>query len=83
MNSGLSRLFTEESIASEIPYSHLSGRWAKNPTYDNIGLMETVLHDRIAYRKAASEEAGVHELQTPDSKAKNEIALLYGEIYDG
>ncbi len=51
--------------------------------YENIDLMHTVLYDRIAYRKAASEGAGVHELRTPDHKAKNEIALLYGEIYDG
>ena len=51
--------------------------------YDNIALMQTVLYDRIAYRKAASEGAGVHELRSPDYKAKTEIALLYGEVYDG
>ena len=50
--------------------------------YHHLGLMRTVLHDRIAYRKAASDGAGVHELRTLDYKAKNEVALLYGELYD-
>lgn len=49
--------------------------------FDNLGLMRSVIRERIAYRKAASHGMAVSELPNRDPKACAEIDLLYQEIY--
>jgi chromosome partitioning protein len=50
--------------------------------YENLSLAQTVLRDRIAYRKAPREGKAVSELPTADSrKAVDEVEALYEEIY--
>ena len=52
--------------------------------YENLSLAPTVLHDRIAYRKAPREGKAVTELQVADSKkACDEVRALYAEVYGG
>ena len=48
-----------------------------------IKLSETVLHDRIAFRKAAREGLSVTELKPNDPKAHKEMTLLFNEVYHG
>lgn len=51
--------------------------------FESLCLCETVIHDRIAYRKAAKSGLSVVELQPPDEKATKEINALYEEVYHG
>ena len=45
-------------------------------------LADTVIYDRIAYRRAAREGKAVHELVPPDRKASAECAFFYEEVFD-
>lgn len=49
--------------------------------FDELTLAETVIKDRIAFRKAAS--AGKTVLELKDEKAISELLHLYKEIFDG
>jgi len=50
--------------------------------YPHLQLADTVIYDRIAYRRAAREGKAVHELVPPDRKASAECALFYEEVFD-
>jgi chromosome partitioning protein len=50
--------------------------------FDHIHFSGVVLHDRIAFRRAASEGEGVHEARPPDPKACAEVDALYATVYD-
>ncbi len=55
-----------------------------SPDYENLSLAQTVLRDRIAYRKAPREGKAVTELPTADAKkAVDEVGALYEEVYGG
>ena len=49
--------------------------------FEGMALAETVLRDRIAYRKAASEGLAVVEMARADAKAVAEVRGLYGEVF--
>lgn len=49
--------------------------------FENLQLGRAVIHERIAFRKAAREGLSVLELQKNDSKACLEIDELYKEVY--
>jgi chromosome partitioning protein len=52
--------------------------------YETLSLAQTVLRDRIAYRKAPREGKAVTELPAADSrKAVDEVRALYAEVYGG
>lgn len=50
--------------------------------FENLDLVQSVIHERIAFRKAAKEGLGVTELSKLDSKACLEMKELYEEIYN-
>ncbi|MEA5511935.1 AAA family ATPase [Crocosphaera sp. UHCC 0190] len=49
--------------------------------FENLVLLKTVIHDRIAYRKAAKSGLSVVELQPKDLKAAKEMTSLYKEVF--
>ncbi|MGK7879646.1 MAG: AAA family ATPase [Crocosphaera sp.] len=49
--------------------------------FDNLKLLNTVVHDRIAYRKAAKSGLSVVELQPKEVKAAREMTSLYKEVF--
>ncbi len=49
--------------------------------FGSLDLLEPIIRDRIAYRKAAREGMAVFELPKSDPKACEEIDSLYKEIY--
>lgn len=49
--------------------------------FAHLGLVETVIRDRIAYRKAAREGLAVLELPQRDPKAAAEVQQLYAEVF--
>ena len=49
--------------------------------FDSLTLLESIIRDRIAYRKAARDGMAVFELPKLDHKACAEINSLYLEIY--
>lgn len=49
--------------------------------FENLDLAESVIHERIAFRKAAKEGLGVTELSKLDAKACAEMKELYKEVY--
>ena len=49
--------------------------------HENLQFSGVVVHDRIAFRRAASEGVSVWEMETPDAKACAEIDALYNAIY--
>ncbi|MDX6751162.1 AAA family ATPase [Geminicoccaceae bacterium 1502E] len=51
--------------------------------YENLAIAQSVIRDRIAFRKAAREGATVGEITDRDAKAIAEINRLYGEIFGG
>ena len=51
--------------------------------YAHLTISQTVIHDRIAYRRSGREGLAVSELSPPDRKAMAEISLLYKEVFDG
>ena len=51
--------------------------------FEQLSLCETIIRDRIAYRKAAKSGLSVVELQPADDKATNEINALYEEVFHG
>lgn len=50
---------------------------------ENITLSDLLIHERIAYRKAAKEGLSVVELSGKDKKAIDEMRTLYKEVYGG
>lgn len=50
--------------------------------FDSLQLARTVIHERIAFRKAVKEGLGVTELEKKDMKACSETKDLYKEIYN-
>ena len=50
--------------------------------FQNLFLAKATIKDRIAYRKAASGGLGVVELKPKDTKAAEEMELLYQEVFD-
>jgi len=52
---------------------------------DDIPLCQTIIRERIAYRKAPKNGMGVTELRPPerDPKANAELKSLYAEIFNG
>lgn len=60
--------------------------YIKNEGYEHLSLAETVIHERISYRKAIRDGLGVVEWFDPktrkrDQKAVEEIHALYQEIF--
>ncbi len=51
--------------------------------FANLQLLDTVIHERAAYREAAMSGCAITELHGANRAAINEIQQLYGEIYDG
>jgi len=51
--------------------------------FSHLSLSGVVIHDRIAYRKAARDGLGIDELKPKDPKASEEIQALYTEIFHG
>ncbi len=51
--------------------------------FSNLALSGVIIHDRIAYRKAARDGLCVDELKPRDTKAAEEIEALYQEVFDG
>jgi chromosome partitioning protein len=51
--------------------------------YVHLTVAQTIIYDRIAYRRSGREGLTVSELSPPDRKATAEIALLYKEVFDG
>lgn len=50
--------------------------------FDSFSLLNTIIRDRIAFRRAAAAGKGVTEMYNPDiEKAAFEINMLYKEIY--
>jgi chromosome partitioning protein len=49
--------------------------------FENLSISPAVLKERVAYRKAAKEGLSVAELLKQDSKAADEVQLLYSDIY--
>ena len=49
--------------------------------FTQLKILNTVLHDRIVYRRAAVEGLGVLEYKPEDNKAIQEVVDLYEEIY--
>jgi len=50
--------------------------------YPHLQLADTIIYDRIAYRRAAREGKVVHELSPPDRKASAECTFFYQEVFD-
>lgn len=50
--------------------------------FENLHLCETIIHDRIAYRKAAKNGLGAAELQPKEPKAAEEMLKIYKEIFN-
>ena len=51
--------------------------------FEHLVLFKTVVHDRIAYRKAAKSGLAVVELQPKEMKAATEMTSLYEEVFNG
>lgn len=51
--------------------------------FQNLRLLQSMIRDRIAYRKAARSGLSVVELEQPDSKANSEIEDFYREVIIG
>lgn len=51
--------------------------------FSHLGLADSVIRDRIAYRKAAQAGKSVVELDPADPKACSEIGQLYAEVFNG
>ena len=51
--------------------------------FEHLQLMNTVVHDRIAYRKAAKSGLSVAELQPKEQKAFQEMMHFYEELFSG
>lgn len=49
--------------------------------FTQLGMMRTVIYERIVYRRAAVDGMGVVEYKPEDTKATQEILNLYEEIY--
>lgn len=49
--------------------------------FSHLQLAQTVIRDRIAYRKAARHGLGVVELKPMDAKAAEELRALYQEVF--
>ncbi len=50
-------------------------------TYGDMVLMDTVLRDRIAYRRSVKDGRALHEAAAPDKLAIAEMAQLYNETF--
>lgn len=50
--------------------------------FENLYLCKTIIHDRIAYRKAAKNGLGAIELQPRELKATEEMQKIYKEIFN-
>ena len=51
--------------------------------FENLALLKTIVHDRIAYRKAAKSGLAVVELEPKDAKGAREMTNLYTEVFNG
>lgn len=70
------------SRASTNPSVHESNDTAKLLNdFDNLDLSESIIRDRIAYRKAAKDGLSIAELKPKDQKAAAEMELLYEEVF--
>lgn len=49
--------------------------------FDCLGLVHTILRERVAYQRTVGEDLSVVEVCRPDIKALEEIRSLYGETY--
>jgi chromosome partitioning protein len=50
--------------------------------YDYLQIAETIIYERIAWRKSIREGRAVSELTPADPKATDELKRLYAEIFD-
>jgi chromosome partitioning protein len=50
--------------------------------FPNLGLVDTIIRDRIVYRKAAKDGLSVIELKPRDAKATEELEKLYNEVFN-
>lgn len=51
--------------------------------FEHLEFSGVVIHDRIAFRRAASKGLGVMETGSPDQKACREAQALYDAVYEG
>lgn len=51
--------------------------------YDQLRFSGLVIHDRIAYRRAAAQGLSVEEMESPDPRAIDEMNRFYHEVYNG
>ena len=71
----ISRASTNPSVHESVETSKLLD------DFTNLGLAKVIIHDRIAYRKAAKDGLAVVELKPKDQKAADEIEALYNEVF--
>ncbi len=69
------RASTNPSASKAVEARALSG------DFDNLQLANTVIRDRIAYRKAARDRLGVEELKPADPQAREEMQTLFQEVF--
>jgi chromosome partitioning protein len=50
--------------------------------FEHLSLANTVIRDRIAYRKAAQGGRSIAELRPVDPKALDEVKTLFHEVFD-
>ncbi|TNB63244.1 ParA family protein [Campylobacter helveticus] len=73
----INRAFTNASLKNRIlDFKEL----VKNKTNQNIFLMDSILYDREAIRKATSEGLGIS--QTQNNKAKRDFSLFFDELIE-
>jgi len=49
--------------------------------FENLQLADTIIYDRIAWRRSIRQGLGVTELLSPDRKASAELQLFYQEVF--
>lgn len=52
------------------------------PDYRHLEAAQTIIHDRIAYRRSSREGMAVSELSPLDDKAATELVSFYKEVFD-
>lgn len=51
--------------------------------YDQLAFSGLIIHDRIAYKRAAAQGLSVEEVQPSDARAVDEMHRFYQEVYNG
>ena len=81
MNKGLEVLVVVNAASTHPNVAEYAEIDELMPEFPHLELSERILHDRIAYRKAAKSGRAVFELKPMDDKCVLEIGLLQGDVY--